>query len=155
MAFIRLRPPSLNVGPTFKRLYETREDSWGLMVNMTLPLWNLNGGERALTRARTQQSETRLAAANMLESSRLESLKRTYEKAILALESAPQENSINSLISATEKQLSRGLIQPNALIEIYRSSLESLEVTNETELHALQAYFQYETALGHLPKELL
>ena len=91
----------------------------------------------------------------MLESSRLESLKRTYEKAILALESAPQENSINSLISATEKQLSRGLIQPNALIEIYRSSLESLEVTNETELHALQAYFQYETALGHLPKELL
>ncbi|MBK8202443.1 MAG: hypothetical protein IPK68_09080 [Bdellovibrionales bacterium] len=147
--------PLLSVGPTFKRISETRQDSWGLMLNMTLPLWHLNGGERALTRARTQQSETRLAATHTLESSRLESLRRTYEKAILALESAPQANSINSLISSTEKQLSRGLIQPNALIEIYRSSLESLEVTNETELQALQAYFQYETAIGHLPKELL
>lgn len=147
--------PSLSVGPTFKRLYETRQDNWGLMLNMTLPIWNLNGGERAATRARTQQAETRLAAANSLEVSRLESLKRTYEKATLALESAPESSSINSLISSVEKQFSRGLIQPNALIETYRSSLESLEVTNETELEALRAFFQYETALGHIPKELL
>lgn len=147
--------PSLSVGPTFKRLYKTGEDNWGVVINLTLPLWNLNSGERALTRAQAQQSETRLAAANTLETSRLDSLRITYEKAILALESAPQPNSIHSLISNSEKQFSRGLIQPNALIETYRSSLESLEVTNETELHALRSYFQYETALGHLPKELL
>lgn len=147
--------PSLSIGPSFKRQYENNENNWGLMVNMTLPLWDLNKGERAATRARAQQSETLLVATRKLETSRLKSLQSTYEKAILALQSAPQTSSIKSLISSNERQLSRGLIQPNALIETYRSVLESLEVTNETELQALRAFFQYETSLGNIPKELL
>ncbi|MGE3757252.1 MAG: hypothetical protein AB7H97_05825 [Pseudobdellovibrionaceae bacterium] len=147
--------PELSIGPTFKRLNETHQDSWGLKMNLTLPIWNLNGGARAFSRSKVQQAEANLQAAKVVGKSSLASLQGAFEKAIVALESAPKPGSLNKLVSESERQFARGLIQPNALVEIYRSSLESLEVTNETELRALKAYFQHEIALGLVPKELL
>jgi len=147
--------PDFRIGPSFKQLNETQENSLGLKVSMTLPLWNLNGGGRAFAQSKAQQAEADLNAAKRFERSTLASLKVTYEKATRALESAPKPGSLNKLVSESEKQFARGLIQPNALVEIYRSSLESLETTNETELQALKAYYQHESALGLLPKEIL
>ncbi|MBK7889988.1 MAG: TolC family protein [Bdellovibrionales bacterium] len=147
--------PELSIGPTFKRFDETRQDNWGLKLNFTLPIWNLNGGARAFSRSKIQQAEANLQAVKVVGKSSLASLQSTFEKAIVALESAPRPGSLNKLVSESERQFARGLIQPNALVEIYRSSLESLEVTNETELRALRAYFQHETTLGLVPKELL
>ncbi len=147
--------PDFRIGPSFKQLNETQENSLGLKVSMTLPLWNLNGGGRAFAQSKAQQAEADLNAAKRFERSTLASLKVTYEKATIALESAPKPGSLNKLVSESEKQFARGLIQPNALVEIYRSSLESLETTNETELQALKAYYQHESALGLLPKEIL
>ena len=147
--------PDFRLGPSFKRLSDTQENSWGLKASLTLPLWNINGGGRALTQAKTKQAEANLNAAKTLERSSLVSLRTFYEKATTGLERAPKPGSLNKLVLDSERQFARGLIQPNALVEIYRSSIESLETTNETELQALRAYFQHETALGFIPKELL
>lgn len=146
--------PELSVGPSFKRSEEGR-DGWGVKMNLSFPLWNFNGGARALSRSQAQQAEANVQAVRVMGRSSVASLQGVFEKAVVALETAPKPGSLNKLISESERQFARGLIQPNALVEIYRSSLESLEVTDETELRALRAYFQHETALGNIPKELL
>jgi cobalt-zinc-cadmium efflux system outer membrane protein len=147
--------PTLSVGPTLKHEYEKKKLTWGVIVNLTLPSSNIKRGEQALAQVHAQQAEAKLKAASALETGRLESLKKTYEKSVLSLESAPQIGTIKEVISGVEKQFTRGLIQPSALIETYRSALETLEAINETELQAVRAYFEHETALGKLPKDLI
>lgn len=147
--------PAISLGPTLKHEYEKKKITWGVMVNVTLPPSNTKRGEQALAQVHAQQAEAKLKAANDLENGRLGSLRKTYEKAVLSLERAPEISTIKEVISGVEKQFARGLIQPSALIETYRSSLETLEVINETELQAVRAYFEHETALGNIPKDLI
>lgn len=147
--------PVLSVGPTLKHDYDQKRLTWGVMVNLTLPPSNIKRGEQALAQVHAQQAEAKIKAATELAMGKLESLKRSYEKAVASLAGAPKISTIKEVIIGVERQFSRGLIQPNALIETYRSSLETLEVIHQTELEAVRTYFEHETALGNFPKDLI
>lgn len=145
--------PEIGIGPTFKNSSETPESSVGAKITVSLPIWGANQGARAVARTKVLRSSAELSAAKLFRPSSLASLQTTFTNARSALEGAPKPGSLNNLITESERQFARGLVQPNALVEIYRSALESLEVTDDTEMQAVRSYFQHEIAIGNVPKE--
>lgn len=146
--------PDFRLGPSFERQPERSENSWGLKVGVTLPLWNMNGAGRDLAKARMNSAQATLEATKRQQLSQLEILQKQYAELTKILGETEPVSEIIRSVKDSERLFDRALISPASLIEMYRSTFELIEEIHRNEIQAMLAWSTVENLNGTFPKEL-
>ena len=146
--------PELAVGPAMERQHGS-ETSWGAKLEFVLPIFNTNGGAKQRSRAELQRVEALAARTRFKEAASLKTLIEQYEDVAKFLKNSPSQSSIRKSVAESLQLFSRAMIQPAAIVESYRSTLETLEAVQEKELRAYSLYWRLRSFSGDVPKEFL
>ena len=146
--------PELAIGTAMER-QRGSETSWGAKVEFVIPLFNTNGGAKQRSRAELQRTELLSGRTKVKESANLKALFEQYEEITKFLKNSPSQSAIKKSVAESLQLFSRGMIQPSAIIESYRSSLETIEAVQEKELTAYRLYWKLQSFSGSVPKEFL
>lgn len=146
--------PDLAVGPLMGK-QNGREASWGARVVFTIPILNTNSGARQRSRAELSRSEAIVSQTRFKEASKVKVFLEQYSDVVKFLKDSPSQKSLKSSIANSLRLFSRGMIQPAAIVESYRTTLETLEAVQEKELVAYQLYWMLRSFSGDVPKEFL
>lgn len=146
--------PELAIGPLMERQAGS-ETSWGARVEFTIPIFNNNSGGRQRSRAELSRAQAIVIRTQFKESSKVKVLVEQYKDVTKFLKNSPSQKSLKKSTARSLKLFSRGMIQPSAIVESYRSTLETLEAIQEKELIAYQLYWMLRSFSGDIPKEFL
>ena len=146
--------PELAIGPTMER-QDSNETSWGAKIEFTLPLFNFNSGGRQQAQAKLLRAKAIASQIKFYESSKVEIYIKQYNDVTQFLKKSPSQESLRSSVAESLSYLSRGMVQPSAIIESYRSTLETLEAIQKKELIAYKLYWMLKSFSGEIPKEFL
>lgn len=146
--------PEFRVGPSFERQPEQSETSWGVKISMTLPIWNLNGAGRDLSKARMNAAQATLEATKRQQLSQLDILQKQYSALTKILGETGPVSDIARSVGESERLFDRALISPASLIEMYRSTFELIEEIHRNEIQAVLIWSTVENLNGTFPKEL-
>lgn len=144
--------PEIAIGPQAER-HSDGETSWGAKLEFTVPIFNLNGGAKQRARAQLSRAEALSALTKIREQAALEQLIEQYKILAEFFKKTPSQMAVVGSISESLKLFSRGLVQPSAIIETYRSTLEALEAIQQKELEIYEAYWIIHSQMGHFPRE--
>lgn len=146
--------PEFAIGPMLER-NGGGEAAWGAKLEFSLPLFNMNGGARQKSKAEHLRAEAIASRTKIKETSLLTGLLEQYSDITKFLRSSPSQAEIKKAVSESLQLFGRGMIQPSAIVETYRSSLETLEAVQEKELSAYRLYWKVRSFAGDLPREFL
>lgn len=146
--------PELAIGALMERQAGS-ETSWGAKVEFTIPLLNTNSGARQRSRAELSRAQAIVSQIKFKESSKIKVFAEQYNDVVEFLKKSPSQESLKSSTAKSLKLFSRGMIQPSAIVESYRSTLETLEAIQEKELVAYKLYWMLRSFSGDVPKEFL
>jgi len=146
--------PELAVGPMMEKQAGS-ETSWGAKIELSLPFFNVNGGEKQRSRAEFQRAETLSQRTRLKETSNLKTLFEQYNDTGKFLKNSPSQSEIKKSVTESLQLFARGMIQPSTIVETYRSSLETLKAVQEKELAAYRLYWRLRSYSGDVPKEFL
>lgn len=146
--------PDVAIGPMMERR-EGIENSWGAKVEISLPIFHLNGGAKQRTRAELQRARLLAGRSSFREAANLKSLLHLYNDTAKFLKTSPSQSEIRKSVTESLQLFKRGMIQPAAIVETYRSSLETLDAVQGKELAAYRLYWRLQSFSGSIPKELL
>ena len=146
--------PELAIGPAMER-QKGSETGWGAKVEFVLPIFNTNGGARQRSRAELERAEALAARTKFREAAGLKALVEQYEDVTKFLKNSPAQSSIRKSVTESLQLFSRAMIQPAAIVESYRSTLETLEAVQEKELTAYRLYWKLRSFSGDVPREFL
>ena len=148
--------PDFAIGPTYSLETENNDEisTVGISIEMPLPVFNLNGGAKAVARAEKKKAE-------ILERSQQVNFKNIRENLVEIYSSVTQRlKKINpDVLSQTKhrrihKYLKRGVVGAALVIESHRQIVEFQEHTNEQELRALLALWRVRALDGELLNEI-
>lgn len=133
--------PALTIGPAMKIVKESgRSDHlYGFSVGLPLPLFSLNGGNRAVASAGVQAAETGRASALVSEDLKRRELSRQYESSVTVLKETLSHQEIEKKHADVERLFLRGIVPSSLVIEAHRSFVDLEKARNERELKALAA----------------
>jgi cobalt-zinc-cadmium efflux system outer membrane protein len=146
--------PELAIGPAMERQAGS-ETSWGAKVEFVIPIFNTNGGARQRSRAELQRTEALAGRTKFKESANLKALAEQYGDVAKFLKNSPSQMAIRKSVTESLQLFSRAMIQPSAIVESYRSTLETLEAVQEKELTAYRLYWKLRSFSGEVPREFL
>ena len=146
--------PELAIGPAMERQIGS-ETSWGAKVEFVIPIFNTNGGAKQRSRAELQRAEALAGRTKFKESSNLKALFEQYGDVTKFLKNSPSQSVIRKSVAESLQLFSRAMIQPSAIVESYRSTLETLEAVQEKELTAYRLYWKLRSVSGDVPREFL
>lgn len=146
--------PELAIGPAIERQTGS-ETSWGAKVEFVIPIFNTNGGARQRSRAELQRAEALAGRTKFKESANLKTLAEQYDEVANFLKKSPSQTAIKKSVTESLQLFSRAMIQPSAIVESYRSTLETLEAVQEKEITAYRLYWKLRSFSGEVPKEFL
>lgn len=146
--------PELAIGPVIER-EAGRESSWGAKLEFAVPIFNLNGGAKQRSRAELLRAEALAGRTKFKESANLKALTEQYGDVTRFLKTSPSQEAIKKSVVESLQLFSRAMIQPSAIVETYRSTLETLEAVQEKELTAYRLYWKLQSYSGEIPKEFL
>lgn len=147
--------PSLALGPTFERDGSKGETGWGAKIELSLPIFNINGGAQERTKAEFQRSELLSKQIGFKETENLLASIEQYNELASFLKESPSQASIRKSVAESLQLFGRGMIQPVAVVESYRTAVETLEAVQEKELAAFTLYWRLHSFSGEIPKEFL
>lgn len=144
--------PTLTIGPSLKiENNGNRSDKyWGLNVGFPLPIFSLNGGQRATATAGLQLSETKLELGLRGQTLKRAELTQVYEQSVKTLSESISHQEIEKRHGDAEKLFSRGIIPSALVIEAHRTSYELERNRHERELKALEALLGIYTMDGNI-----
>lgn len=142
--------PTLTVGPSWKIQTESGQTNnlVGINIRLPLPVFNINGGARAVANAAVRRSETIKEGAFREEEVRRERLRQTYSQIVKALENSLSHSEIEKRHRDTDRLFLKGVVPSALVIEAHRTSLELEKSRHERELKALEAYLDFQTLEG-------
>lgn len=146
--------PELAVGPAMERQAGSKP-SWGAKIEFSIPMFNTNGGAKQRSLAELQRAEALAGRARFKESANIKMLIDQYNDVIKFLKNSPSQFAIKKSVSESLQLFSRAMIQPSAIVESYRSTLETLEAVQEKELTAYRLYWKLQSFSGEVPREFL
>jgi len=146
--------PEVSIGPVMEK-QNGSDASFGAKIEFVLPLFNTNGGGKQLSRAKLSKVRTLINRTKLNESTKIRTYFRQYYNVSKFLKESPSQKSIKKSISESLELFSKGLIQPSAIVESYRSTIETLEAVQEKELIIYQLYWMLQSYSGEIPKEFL
>ena len=146
--------PELAIGPAMER-ENGGETSWGAKIELTIPIFNQNGGAKQRSRAELQRTESIASRIKFKESASVKTFLEQYAELTQFLKSSPSQEAIKKSVTESLELFSRAMIQPSAIVESYRSSLETLEAVQEKEVATYRLYWKLRGISGEVPKEFL
>lgn len=146
--------PELAIGPAMER-QNGSETSWGAKIEFGIPIFNRNGGAKQRSRAELQRAEAIASRTKFKESSNVKTLFEQYVDLTKFLKNSPSQETIKKSVAESLQLFSRAMIQPSAIVESYRSSLETLEAVQEKEVATYRLYWKLRAFAGEVPREFL
>jgi len=136
--------PDLKIGPSFKRneISGTSENYSGIGLSLSLPIFSLNGGEKAYRRQKVIEAEYEFNLSKNKDESARTVLQEKYRNILIALKNIPSTTILNQKHEYVERQFFKGLISSSLVIEAHRQLFELEERRNSSELSALETYGQ-------------
>lgn len=133
--------PTLTVGPSLKMQTESGQSNnlMGINVSLPLPLFNINGGARAVAAAGVKLNETRRELGVREQSLRREELRNVYSQSVQALTESLSHENIEQRHRDAERLFTKGVVPSALVIEAHRTSFELEKTRHEREIRALEA----------------
>lgn len=144
--------PDIKIGPTIENLSEGSFQWWtyGINFSIPLPIFNINGGGRAVARAGLLKSEKSLELRKMELNQFQNILLTQYQKSVRALMESVSFEEIENKHRSVERNFGRGVIPSSLVIEAHRQMIDYASSQNEQELIALEALLKLKALDGSL-----
>ncbi len=144
--------PDIKIGPTIENLSEGPFHWWtyGINFSMPFPIFNINGGGRAVARAGLLKSERSLELRKM-ELNQFQSILLTqYQKSVSSLKQSVSFSEVENKHKSVERNFGRGVVPSSLVIEAHRQMIDFASSQNEQELIALLSLLKLKALEGSL-----
>tara|TARA_B100001248_G_scaffold252134_1_gene227955 strand:+ start:8271 stop:9542 length:1272 start_codon:yes stop_codon:yes gene_type:complete len=148
--------PDLAIGPTYSVETENNDriTTVGVGLQMPLPVFNLNGGNKAVAYAEKRKAEVSQKTQEVNLANRRENLVEIYRSITNRLKKINPESLGEVKHKRIHRYLKRGVVEASLVIESHRQIVEFQEHTNEQELKAVSALWQVRALDGVLLDEV-
>lgn len=149
--------PNFKIGPSFQSqtsgpfTYQT----YGLNLTFELPLFQINGGGRAVARTGLDLAERSLLLREKEVTNQRKVLLIRYENSIKAIEASLSHKELEKKHRSTDALFARGIIPSALVIEAHRQIVDFTKNQNEQELSALEALWHLYVLEGRAFEEKL
>ncbi len=149
--------PTLRVGPSFESqtsgpfTYQT----YGVNLSFELPLFQINGGGRAVARTGLDLAERSLSLRQREVANQRNVLLIKYENSVKAINASLSHKELEKKHRSTDALFGRGIIPSSLVIEAHRQIVDFTKNQNEQELSALEALWQLYVLEGRAFEEKL
>lgn len=149
--------PALRLGPSFESQTSGpfTFQTYGLNLLFELPLFQINGGGRAVARTGLDLAERSLSLREREVANQRKVLLIRYENAVRAIEASFSHKELERKHRSTDALFSRGIIPSSLVIEAHRQIVDFTKNQNEQELSALEALWQLYVLEGRAFEEKL
>lgn len=149
--------PDLKIGPAFENQVQGpfSFQAYGGVLSFPLPLFNQNGGGRAVANRGLDKAETELHATTLQLNSERAILLQRYQIAIKVLKDSASISEVEKKHQSMEALFQRGLIPSSLVIEAHRQIFDFTKSQNELELSAIEALLRLYAFEGRLFEEKL
>lgn len=147
--------PDLKIGPDFELLTEGpfTYQTYGFVLSMPIPLFNVNGGGKAVAYKGLDRAQVDLQASYKELASERSVLVQKFKSATEALKSFDSLADIERKHEDMESLFQRGLVPSSLVIEAHRQILDFTKSQNELELSAMEALLKIYALDGNLLEE--
>ncbi len=149
--------PKISAGPAFERVTEgpIQYNSTGFNVNVSIPIFSLNGGAREYAeKNRLKAQYTHEYAAKTAELEK-QLIIQKYRSAVESLKKSTSTESLNRKHDVIDGFFRRGLTSGSVVIEAHRQILEFTESQHEHEITALESLMYLNILSGKDISEVL
>lgn len=142
--------PALTLGPAVKQQTESGQNNQliGINVSLSLPVFNMNAGARAVAATTAKLSEIRKKSGLLQLERERRQVMEIYGRSVHVLKTGLSINEIERRHVRAEKLFQRGVVASALVIEAHRSFFEVEKARHERELRALEALLQIHTIDG-------
>lgn len=149
--------PNIEAGPVVERNTEgpTQFTSTGFNVSIDVPIFNWNGGARALSRANYERAKMNYEYALRRADLDRELLIQKYTSAVESLKESTSDASLKKKHAQIDRLFRQGLTSGTTVIEAHRQISEFTESQHEHELVALDSLMYIYQLSGSDPSEVL
>lgn len=144
--------PDLKLGPSVQSQSQGSNQylTYGVNLTLPLPLYQANGGGRAVANAGLMRAEQSLELRKRELGQRRKILLNQYQKSSKALKESVSLTDIERKHKSVERQFERGVISSSLVIEAHRQMVDFTKSQNELELSALEALWRLKALDGSL-----
>lgn len=144
--------PDLKLGPSLQSQSQGSNQylTYGLNLTLPLPLYQANGGGRAVAAAGLMRAEQSLELRKRELGQQRKILINQYQKSSKALKESASLSEIEKKHKSVERQFERGVISSSLVIEAHRQMVDFTKSQNEQELNALEAMWRLKALEGSL-----
>ena len=149
--------PNFRVGPAFESQTSGpfTFQTYGVNLVFELPIFQINGGGRAVARTGLDLAERSLSLKERELSNQRKILLIKYENSVKAVEASFSHTELEKKHRSTDALFARGIIPSSLVIEAHRQIVDFTKNQNEQELSALEALWQIYVLEGRAFEEKL
>jgi cobalt-zinc-cadmium efflux system outer membrane protein len=149
--------PDLKLGPSLQSQSQGSNQylTYGVNLTLPLPLYQTNGGGRAVAAAGLMRAEQSLELRKRELSQHRKILINQYQRASKALKESVSLSEIEKKHKSVERQFERGVISSSLVIEAHRQMVDFTKSQNEQELNALESLWRLRALDGSLFEQSL
>lgn len=149
--------PNIEAGPVVERNTEgpTQYNSTGFSISVDIPVFNWNGGARALSRANLDKAKLNYEYALRKADLERDLLIQKFTSAVESLKESTSSESLNRKHAQIDRLFRQGLTSGTTVIEAHRQISEFTESQHEHELVALESLMYIYQLSGLDPSEVL
>ncbi|MBL7672243.1 MAG: TolC family protein [Bdellovibrionaceae bacterium] len=144
--------PDLKLGPSVQSQSQGSNQylTYGVNLTLPLPLYQANGGGRAVASAGLMRAEQSLELRKRELGQHRKILLNQYQKSSKALKESVSLPDIEKKHKSVERQFERGVISSSLVIEAHRQMVDFTKSQNELELNALESLWRLKVLDGSL-----
>lgn len=144
--------PDLKLGPSIQSQSQGSNQylTYGVNLTLPLPLYQVNGGGRAVASAGLMRAEQSLELRKRELSQQRKILINQYQRSSKALKESVSLPDIEKKHKSVERQFERGVISSSLVIEAHRQMVDFTKSQNDLELSALESLWRLRALDGSL-----
>jgi cobalt-zinc-cadmium efflux system outer membrane protein len=144
--------PDLKIGPAYQYVWDPTyvSNSFGLTFTLPLPIYQTNAAGRAFALKAVEIAEQKVFIKRRELHGERAQLVSVYRDTTQALEAAQSLQSIEEKHSKIESLFLQGLVSSALIIEAHRQLVETIQITGERELRAIEAKIRIDEIDGRL-----
>ncbi len=149
--------PNLKIGPSFESQTSGpfTFQTYGVNLSFELPIFQINGGGRAVARTGLDLAERSLTLRERELSNQRKILLQKYDFSVKAVQTSLTHSELEKKHRSTDALFARGIIPSSLVIEAHRQIVDFTKNQNEQELSALEALWKIYVLEGRAFEEKL
>ncbi len=149
--------PNLRLGPSFESQTSgsTTSQTFGVNLTFELPIFQINGGGRAVARTGLELAERSLSLRERELANQRKILVQKYSYLVKAIQNSFSHAELEKKHRNTDALFARGIIPSSLVIEAHRQIVDFTKSQNELELSAVEALWKIYVLEGRAFEEKL